>query len=133
MRARSRLHGRIRRRESGHQRFDAPSPISGNDVAVREDHRALERVLELAHVAGPRVRLENLHRGITDRFLRLGSLLGVPREKGLREQRNIVRAQAKRRQMKRDHVQAVKQVAPEVAALDFLFKIAIGRREDLGT
>src|SRR3954463_11009303 len=33
-----------------------------NDGIGRENHRALHRVLQLAHIAGPRVCLEHLHR-----------------------------------------------------------------------
>ena len=46
------------------------------------------------------------------------------------QDRNIVAALAERRQVERDDVESVEQIAAEPAALDLLFEIAVGRREE---
>ncbi len=50
--------------------------VGGSDVALRQQHRALDGVPQLADVAGPAVRLQPLHRvGATPRTRFLNSVL----------------------------------------------------------
>src|SRR5438552_16192250 len=50
--------GEIGEREAGYPRAAVVQVVGGHDVAPGEECGALERVLELAHVAGPGARLE---------------------------------------------------------------------------
>jgi alpha-D-ribose 1-methylphosphonate 5-triphosphate synthase subunit PhnL len=52
------------------------------------------------------------------------------REKVLRQQRNVLAPLAQRRQLRRDHVEAVVQVLAELAAGDRLLQVAVGGRDD---
>ena len=85
-------------------------------TGAREHDGALDRVLELAHVAGPAVLGEALERGRRAAGDRLAVLLGVDLDEVLREQRDVVAAIAQRRHVHRDHVEAVVEVLAEPAA-----------------
>jgi hypothetical protein len=91
--------------------------------ARSQDDRALDDVLELAHIAGPVVRgeqVEGLRRQLQIRFAVLLPVLGqeVPHE-----QRDVVAALAERRQLDGDHVEAVEEVLPEPPLLHGLPEI----------
>src|SRR5215813_13246983 len=80
-----------------------------DDVAAREDGRALDRVLELAHVAGPRVAKQTLDR--LGRQAQLAAELAAgAREKVLGQRRNVFAAVAKWRQEHLDDVQAIEEI-----------------------
>ena len=57
------IAGERRERGAGERRARAGDVGDVEHVARGEDHRALDRVLELAHVAGPRLRGEVRERG----------------------------------------------------------------------
>src|SRR2546427_11147367 len=87
-------------------------------VSLGEHRGALQRVLELAHVAWPVVRHDDV-------LSRRCELLGFPAavlrdalEKRLHEDGNVFPPISQRRQLDRDHVEAVIQVAPGTAPLD---------------
>ena len=101
-------------------------------VAGREDHGALERVLQLAHVAGPLV----LHAAprAPSRCSALRRLAALRRRCASRKcsasSGMSSRALAQRRQVQRDDVQPVVQIAAEVAAPDLLLEVAVRRRDE---
>ena len=95
----------------------------------RQHHRALDRILQLAHVAGPVVRDQQLHRVGREAVDRLGVLLRIALEEELRERRNVAPAIAQRRHLERDHVQPVIQIFAEPAFRHLLRQVAIRRRD----
>src|SRR5690606_16718215 len=84
-------------------------------VRSREDDRTLDRVLELAHVARPAIRLDVLDRTVAEARDLLVLLLGEPAEELLREQAHIAFAISQRRQVYRYHGEAVVQVIAQLA------------------
>ena len=89
--------GRLDQRSGGHQ------------------HGALDRVIELADVAGPGVLEQHLHRAALEPGQPLAIALRVLPQEVLREQRQVLAAIAQRRQPDLDGVQAEQQVLPEPA------------------
>ena len=87
--------------------------LNGDVIIDRQGHRALDAVLQLAHVAGPTVGQEFLCGLATEP----GHLLPAPRrvllEKVLRQQQDVSAASTQRRNTKVDHVQPVEQIAPK--------------------
>ena len=67
------------------------------DRVGREDHRALDGVLELAHVARPLVALEHLERLRREPADLLADLVGDAHGEAVREQRDVARPVAQRR------------------------------------
>ncbi len=87
-------------------------------VAGREDHRALEDVRELAHVARPGLRLEQLER-VRRELGRLQPVaLGARGEQVRGERRHVARALAQRRQLEGKDVEPEEQIGPEGAGAD---------------
>ena len=84
-------------------------------VPGAQHHRALDHVLELAHVARPVVVHQQVER--FRRELEFGTrvLLAVLLEEVLHQQRDVVLALAQRRQLDRDDVQPVEQVLAEAS------------------
>ena len=94
--------------------------IAGADgVALRHQHGAFDRVIELADVAGPAVIEQHLHRRRIEARETFAIALRVLPQKVSREQRNVLAAIAQRRQMHLDRVQAEEQVLPEPAGRHF--------------
>ena len=85
----------------------------GRRVRGPEDHRALDRVAQLAHVARPRVALE--HRGRLRRQLQrpAGGRDGGERQETAGQGQDVLPALAQRRHAHLDHVQPVEQVLAE--------------------
>ena len=86
-------------------------------------------VLELAHVAGPVLRREELHGCLGEALAfhaQVARALGeeVPRERG-----NVLAALAHRGQPQADHVQAMEQVVAEEALLHARFQLLVRRRD----
>ena len=81
---------------------------------VRQQHRALDRVAELADVAGPAVLLEHGHArpGVTPRHA-LAELAVVAIDVMLRQQQDVTAPLAQRRQLNRHHLQPIEQVFAE--------------------
>ena len=97
------------------------------DVAGREDHRALDRVLELTHVARPALRREVRERGIGEHHpTALGAQRGLLGEV-TREQPDIARAIAQRRHLDRDDREPIIEILPEHAGGDLTLQRAIRR------
>src|ERR1700737_4004022 len=95
---------------------------------MRKDHRTLDEIFQLANISRPKPTREfpQGHRGNRfDLFLHAAAAL-------LREvadqQGNIIRTFAQRWDADWKHVEAIVQVAAELAIPHHLFEIAIGRR-----
>ena len=91
--------------------------------ALRHQHRALDRVIELADVAGPGVLEQHLHRAALEAGEPLAVALRVLAEEVLRQQRQILAAVAQRRQPDLDRVQPEEQVLAEPAGRDLVAEI----------
>ena len=83
---------------------------------AREEHRALEDVRQLAHVAGERVGREHLDHLRSDARRGAAEALGVPGDEVPDEQRNVAASLAQRRHVHRHHLQAEEQVLAEAPA-----------------
>src|SRR5262245_10791428 len=81
--------------------------LGQDDTARGHDHRALDHVLQLAHVAWPLVAHEPVHGVGSDHPL--AQRLEVFREEMLDEERNVAAALAQRGQRQRHHVETVEQ------------------------
>src|ERR1041385_6030597 len=97
---------------------------------ARPNRGALDDVLEFTDVAGPIVRLELLNVGggqvprLDPEFARRFF------EKVLRESRNVFGAFSKRRQLNRENAQPVIKILTESSGFNFIFEVAICRRDD---
>src|SRR5262249_10606708 len=104
--------------------------LDGARVGRREEERADEDALELAHVPGPRMiehRRERFVRDANGRTLPLGAR-GA--EEGLREIGDLGFALAERRDRERESADAKIEIRAEASAANLGREIAIGRRED---
>src|SRR5215831_13239159 len=104
--------------------FDAEGAVAA------EDDGPLDDVFEFAHVTGPVVGFEQLHRapvnsvdGATEAFAVLGGEM-----RG--QQRDVFGALAQRRQPQREDVQPVIEIAAEPSGLYIFHQIAIGGGDD---
>ena len=97
------------------------------DPAARHDDRPLDGVLQLAHVAGPVVGDQRLHRLLGDPGRRRGRRVAELRQEVLHQQRDVVLALSQRRHMDGDHVQAVVQVLAETPGVDLFLQVPVGR------
>src|SRR5438128_4930925 len=101
--------------------------LGGDHVARRHDDEPLDHVAELAHIAGPVVGQE-----VPERFGREGlralAVLGAElRDEVAHVGGDIVLAGPQRRDLDRDHVQAVVEVFAELPLADQGRQIAVGR------
>src|SRR6516225_719699 len=104
--------------------------IEADLLPLRQNDAPLDDVLELPHVAGPRVceePLEHLRRESLDVLpvLRVELLQEV-----LRQYRNVLHPVAKRRKRDADDVQPVVEVLAEPALLDEPLQVLVRRRDD---
>ena len=90
----------------------------------------LQRVLELAHVAGPLVHHHRVERLLAQCLHLAAALLRQYLQKLLDEQQQVVPPLAQRRQVQRDHVEAVEEVGAEVAPPHLLLEVAVGGGDD---
>ena len=93
-------------------------------------HAALDRVLELAHVARPRMPQQRVH----GRVVEARQILPIPPrmllEKVERERRNVVTPIAQRRQHDFNRVETEQQVLPEAAGGHFGIDVGVRRRKN---
>ena len=100
-------------------------------VSPRREHDgALDHVLELAHVARPRVVEHALERGARDGEARLAVLLRVEPDEVIDEQRDVLAARAQRRRRDGDDVEPIVEVLAEAPRLHLGEQIAVGRGDD---
>src|SRR5262249_26384729 len=96
----------------------------------REHERARDRVLELAHIAGPAVCEET---ALTPRRERAGCdalARGMPRQEVACEREDVLAALAQRWDPDREHMQAEEQVFAEAPARDLVAQVAMRGRHD---
>src|SRR5580692_6300451 len=94
----------------------------------REDYRTLDKVFQLTNISRPMPGGELLHGSGRYEFDPLLHAAAVLLREVSDQQRNIVRTFAQRWDADRKHVQAIVQVAAELAVLHHFLEIAIGRR-----
>src|SRR5438309_9124782 len=99
-------------------------------VRLAHHHRAVDRVFELADIAGP-VELGEVRHGLAadagDRAVFLG---GKARQEMTQEMRDVLAPSPQRGNGQRQHVQAIKQVLAEMALLYPVQEPAVGCRND---
>ena len=93
-------------------------------------HHALDQILQLAHVAGPVPRLQTAH--CLGGELRRDALQpGAERlNEGIHQAGNILLTLAQRRDLQRNHIQAIVEVAAERAFFHRIQQIAVGSGDD---
>src|SRR6267378_1045896 len=96
----------------------------------RQNDRTLDNVLQLAHVAGPRVADEQVHRLGRDAFGRLAESPGEATDEERHELGDLLDALAQRRRTDREDAQPVEEVVAKPAAPHRVLEIAIGGRDD---
>src|SRR2546427_1057481 len=111
--------------------IDAKTQLAeANRGSLRHQHAALDRVIELADVAGPRMIQQRLKR----RRFESGDVLAIPlrmQPKEVRgERRNVFTPIAERRQLNLDRVQPEEQILTEPTRRDLLAQVGVGRRHD---
>ena len=83
-------------------------------VALAHDHGAIDRVLELADVAGP-VELRQMRHRLAADAGDVAVFLGAePREEMPQQMRDVLAPHPQRRDRQRQHVQAIEQVLAEL-------------------
>ena len=98
-------------------------------VVGGEREEARHRVLELAHVARPVVRLERLDERRLDVDLAHAVAIGVRAHERVHERLDVLRALAERRHADGHHVEAIEEVLAEAPGLRLGGEIAV-RRDD---
>ena len=95
-----------------------------------QHHRLQDGVLQLAHVAGPGVRVQRRFGLRRERADGLAVLHREHVEEVAREQRNVVAPLAQRRHAQPHDVQAVEEIFAEAPGSHVVFEIAVRRRDD---
>ncbi len=106
-----------------------PDQVGVDDPGVRHHRRALQAVLQLAHVARPGVLREAAQRG----FLQgqaASLLLAEAADEEARQIGNVLATLAQRGQRNGHDVEAVVKVFAEIAGVDRRFEIAVGGGDD---
>src|SRR5262245_11990869 len=97
---------------------------------VRQAHRAMEDVLQLADVPGPRVAHQRLDHVRGNRVDAPADVAGVMRDEVPDEQRNVLGPFPKRGQVDREYVQTVVEVGAEFPCFHELVEQTVRRRDD---
>ncbi len=93
-------------------------------IALRQHHRALNDVFELAYVPWPGVGPESVHRFLVEtRDLRIQDPV-VGLQEMLNQGRNVLRSVTERREVDVHHVEPVVEVRSEGTRLDVLLQIS---------
>src|SRR6266542_2535184 len=125
---------RARRRPGAARGLRAPDGLRQvllvHELASREHHGALDRVLELADVPGPAVALERRERRRGEPRERLRVLPGQPSQERAREERNVLAPIAERREPHRHDVQPVEQVLAEAPGAHLGGEVLVRRGDD---
>ena len=104
--------------------------VLGRDqLAGRDDDRALHRVAQLAHVARPRVAHDQVARRVVEPDHRLALAMREVDGEALGQRELVVAALAQRRQVQVEHVQPVVQVLAQRARALRLLEVAVRRRD----
>ena len=103
---------------------------AGGDLIAAQDERALDRVLELAHVAGPGVAGERVARVSASAGAERPCSSAVEAREVLGERHDLGRAIAQRRHDEREAADAEQQVLAEPAGADLGFEVAVRRGDE---
>src|SRR5688572_1668638 len=99
-------------------------------VAVAEDDGALDAVLQLANVAGPRVAVQLVERRSREHERLLVQIAAEPVDKVPGENDDVPRAFPQRRNLNREHREAEKEVLAELPLGHALLEVPVGRGHD---
>ena len=99
-------------------------------AVVGEDHRALDHVLHLAHVAGPAVVDQRVDRALAEAGDRLAVLLARPLHEPVHQQRDVVAPVAQGRHADREDVEAEIEVLAERAVAHRVAQVDVGGGDD---
>ena len=102
--------------------------IGLDGLAAAQDGGALDRILQLPDVAGPRIAQHAFQRGRREPQ-RAAQLRRRAREEVLGQRRNVLAAIAQRRQGHLDHVETVEEILAEAPLADPRREIAVGGGE----
>src|SRR5205807_3248309 len=97
---------------------------------VRKDERPLDGVLQLADVAGPRVRHEELARLAAEARLELAHVAAELAHEVIRKKQDIVASLAQRRQMDPEHRETVEEILAEPSFGHRAFEVPIRGRDE---
>src|SRR5262249_53871077 len=95
-----------------------------------EHHGSFDDVLELAHVARPRVARQLIERFSRDPHPRFVVLRAIEIQEVLYEKRDIVTPFGKPGAANGNHMQSIEKVFPKITAFDCRLEVAIGRRHE---
>ena len=95
-----------------------------------QNYRALDAVLQLAHVPRPGVGFEVVERGWRQHQQFLVQVLAELVDEMARQDQHIVAALAQRRNLDREHRQPEVQILAELTLAHSLFEVAVRRRYD---
>ena len=99
-------------------------------IAVAHDNGAINRVLQLADIAGP-LELRQVSHGLAANAGDEAIFFGAEsREKMSQQMRDVLAAHPQRRNRQRQHMQAIEQIFAEVSAFDALQQLAVSRGDD---
>src|SRR5581483_2710175 len=106
--------------------------FGAHHAARSQNDGALHHVLKLAHVAGPRIALQHLHRSGIDAVHRLLEELCIVAQEMFRDRRNVFEAILQRRRLNAHHVDAVVEILAELAFRNELGQILMGSEDQAG-
>jgi hypothetical protein len=99
-------------------------------IAVAQNHRPLDAVLQLTHVARPRIGVEIVERGRGKRQRLLIEVTTESIDEMTGEDHDVLRSLAQRRYLYRKHRQPEEQIFAELAFRHALFQVSVGGRYD---
>ena len=99
-------------------------------IAVAHDNGAINRVLQLADIAGP-LELRQVSHGLAANAGDEAIFFGAePRQEVPQQMRDVFTPHPQRRDCQRQDVKAIEQILPEMPALHAIEQFAIGRGDD---
>src|SRR5208283_3998442 len=96
-------------------------------IALLQNHRAFQRILQLAHIPRPVVIQQQPSRLLVRALHVLAKLLVVVRQEKLHQRQNIFLAFPQRRQINRNNRQPVIEVLAETPLPHFFLEVPVGR------
>src|SRR5215472_15104673 len=97
----------------------------GDLLSIGEDHRALDRVLEFAHVTGPVVAGQSEQGFFRESLDGFGVLIRIHFQEMHRQELYVFLALAERRNAKVDDVQSIEEIFAESLIFNFLEEVLI--------
>src|SRR6516164_568955 len=102
-----------------------PDLIDRKRLAVAQDHRSFNHVLQFPNVPGPMVSLKHCQSSFVDILDLLSDFAGVALRKVFHQHRNILFAISKRRHIDGKDVQPIEKIASEGSCVDRCLQVAI--------